>query len=169
VDQIRASRPYLAILAFGIFIAACTYFLSPSNTSFIVSGDDPSAIVVRLRNRGGRPSTLIGSSFRLDFGNLPIEPEPLVLLQPEKYSRIAGHADVILHLTADNMLKPKMRDEESYFTETDIRPLLSGAKLTLTAQVKESDNRFHTRSEQFLGKRIQNFVLEEFPNDVPSD
>ena len=168
-NKVRAYRAYLGVLIVAIAIVTYAYFFSPSNTSFIVTGDDKSAILVQVRNRGGRPSTLIGSSFKLDFGNLPIESEPLVLLQPEQYSRIAGHSDVIIHLTAHNMLDPKTRDEESYFTEADIRPLLSGAKLTLTAQVKESDHRFHTRSDQFLGARIPNFVLEEFPNDVPSD
>jgi hypothetical protein len=110
---------------------------------------------------------LFGSSFKLSFGSLPIETEPLVLLQPEKHIRIAGHSDEVISLMADNMLKPKIKSEDSYYSREDIAPLLPGAKLTLTAQVKESDGRLLTRSEVFPVERIQNFVLEESPYDVP--
>lgn len=167
LNRIRTYRVLLAFLALALGIAACVYFFSPSNTSFSVAGGDAAAIVVRVRNRGGRPSMLAGNSFRLHFGSLPIETEPLVLLEPEKHSRIAGHDDVVIRLTADRLLTPKMRDEESYSTADDVRPLLAGAKVKLTAQVKESDDRFHMRSEEFFAERIKKFVLEEFPDDVP--
>jgi TIR domain len=160
-------RPLLAVLALALGIAASVYFLSPSDTSFTVSGGDSSSLQVRVRNRGGRPAMLVATSFKLHFGSLPIETEPLVLLQPETHTRIAGHGDVIVRLTADRLLTQKMRDEESYFTPEDIRPLLAGAKLTLTAQVKESDDRVHTRSDGFPAERIKNFILEELSNAVP--
>lgn len=167
LNTIWAFRPYLVLLAVGIAVTAYAYFFSPSDTSFSISRGDKSGITVRVRNRGGKPSILMGNSFKLHFGRLPIETETMVLLQPEKHSRIAGHGDVDLRLTADNMLTPKSNGENSYYTQDDIVPLLSDAKLTLTAQVKESDDRFHTRSEEFVVERIKAFVLEEFPDDVP--
>jgi len=164
----KISRPLLAVLALGIGIAAVAYFRTPSNTTFSVLSGDKSGIVVRVRNQGGRPSILMGSSFRLSFGSLPIETEPLVLVHPETHSRIAGHSDdQIILLGTVKLLTPKMKDEESYFSWCDIEPLLPSAKLTLTAQVKESDDRLHTRSDEFLAERIKTFVKEAFPDDVP--
>lgn len=163
----RVYRPLLAVLAFAIAIAVSIYFLTPSDTSVRVSNGAQSPMRVRVRNQGGRPSTLIGSSFQLHFGNLPIETEPLVLLQPQRYGRIAGHDEVSLSLVANGMLTPKSKGEGSYFSEEDILPLLSGARLTLTAQVQESDGRLHTRSATLPADSVRGFVLEEFPDDAP--
>jgi hypothetical protein len=168
--RILLEKYYRALLAAGalsLSIAASIYSLSPSSTSFTVAGGEPSALLVRIRNEGGRPSMLLASSFKLDFGNLPIEPEPLVLLQPETNTRVAGHADMTLRLTADRMLTPKRRNEESYWNQQDLEPLLKGARVRLTAQVKESDDRLYTRSQDLSADSIKRFILEEFPDDVP--
>jgi hypothetical protein len=167
LKKLWAFRPLLAAIAVSVAIAAYLYFLSPSSTSFTVAGGEQSALLVRIRNEGGRPSLLLASSFKLDFGNLPIEPEPLVLLQPETNTRVAGHADMTLRLTADRMLTPKKKDEESYFNQHDLEPLLKGARVRLTAQVKESDDRLYTRSQDLSADGIKRFILEEFPDDVP--
>jgi len=153
------------VIALAIAVTACAYFLWPSNTSFSVSGGEKS-IKVLLHNRGGRPSMLMGSSFRLSFGSLPIEAEPLFLVHPETPSRIVGHSDAEIELTAGT-LTPQKKSEDCYFTKDDIEPLLAAAKVTLTAQVKESDDRLQTRSEEFPAERIKNFILEVYPDDVP--
>lgn len=156
-------RPYFAVLALSIAIAASVYVLSPSNTSLSIAGGDASGIVVRVRNRGGRPSLLVGSSFKLDFGSLPIETEPLILLRPEKALRIPGHGNLELSLKDDELLRPKVRNAKSYYSVDDVLPHLAGAKITLRAQVKESDDRVRTLTEVFPGERIREFVLEAFP------
>lgn len=164
-DENRASRPYLAVLALVLGIAAAVYFLSPSNTSFSVSGDDHADIVMRVRNEGGRPSMLVGSSFKLYYRRLPIETETLVLRQPANI-RIAGHADVVIHLTDDKSLKPKKKSDDSWYSWDDVRPLLPGKMLTLEGQVEESDEHLYTRSYEFPAPRIENFIREVYP-DVP--
>jgi hypothetical protein len=160
-------RAVLGAIAVSLSIAASIYSLSPSRTSFIVSGGEKPALTVRIRNDGGRPSVVLASSFKLDFGRLPIEPEPLVPLQPERDYRIAGHTDVKIELTADRMLTPAKKDEESYFNKKDVEPLLKGGKVLLTAQVRESDGGVYTLSQHLSADSIRRFILEAFPNDVP--
>jgi TIR domain len=162
--EIRAARPYLAVIALGIVIAACTYFFSPSNTSFTVAGNDPSAIVVHVRNRGGRPSVFVASSFKLDFGTLPVETEPLFPPEPATPIRIPGHSEVEVRLSDDEYLTPKWRDQRYRYSWNDIRPKLPSAKITLRAYVTESDGRTHLVSEAFLGNRITEFIQGAFPN-----
>jgi TIR domain len=165
--RVLLKKTYRPVLAAAVGLAAILWFLSPSETSISVSGGDKSAITARVRNDGGRASTLLGNSFRLHFGDLPIETEALVLLEPAKHSRIAGHDDHVILLIAQNMLTPKLKTEDSYFTRKDIEPLLARAKVSLTAQVRESDGRVKPRAVELPAKEIATFVLGELPDDVP--
>jgi len=170
----KISRPLLAVLAILIGIAVYEWFWSPSITSFNVAGDNTAAIVAHVRNRGGRPSVLMGTTFKLNFGNLPIETQPLVLLDPKSESLIPGHSerDVLLATRGgpkDNimahMLTPKKKSEDSYFSIDDIGPLLPSANIAVTARVRESDDHVYTRSSgEFPAERIKNFILEVYPH-----
>ena len=92
-------RPYFAVLALGIVIAAYVYYSTPSKTSLHLTTGDAAAIHVQVRNEGGRPSTLIGSSFKLDFGRLPIETERLLTVEQPMAIRIPGRDGVPIQLS----------------------------------------------------------------------
>lgn len=168
LNRIWDFRPYLTSLTLILGIVAYIYFWSDSKTSVRVETADGAALLVHVRNRGGRPSTLVGTSLRLDFGGLPIESEPLVPTPPAVAIRIPGHDDVPIPTRDDGFLTPKMVPNQKYrYSLAEIEPLLADAKITLRAQVKESDDKSHTLSYEFPGEHITAFIKEAFP-DLPA-
>jgi hypothetical protein len=163
-------KPYLPALAVVATIAAgftARYQLSPSDTRFTVVDASKSEIVLRVDNHGGKPSMLLGGTFKLDFGKLPIEPEELILLDPGKAARIDGHSDdTRIRFKRVHLLTPKKKDARSYFTESEVMPLVPGATLTVTGQVKESGERLRKRTINLPGARLQEFIQEGFPDEV---
>lgn len=160
-------RVILPVLAAVTAIAAAAYFLWPSQTSFsFVSSDASGIILVLARNAGGRPATLLGNEFMLDFGTLPIEPRRLELLEPRKVSDLPGHSKQLIELTTSVPLTPRPREERSYFTLEQLLPLLPEATVRLSTGVRESDGRSRHTPLVLPATDIQNFIARTYPLDV---
>lgn len=163
-------RLLLAVAIIATIAAAlfARYQLAPSDTHFTVVGANEKHVVLRVENRGGKPAMLLGGTFKIDFGNLPIEAEELVVLDAAKAARIRGHSnDTTIRLELARILTPKKRHPRAYWSEERVKPLIPGATLTITGQIKESGERLQSRTTRVAGARLHAFILEGFPDEVP--
>ena len=164
LNKARGFWPLLALFAVVAGLMTYRYFFSPSDTHFSLAGADESAIVLLVENRGGRPSTLLSNTFKMDFGALPIEVEDLALDPgPARLSRIPGHGDVEIHLKFARILTPKKRDARAYYSRDYVECRIPGSVITITGQVMESDERNDPLTKLVPGEWIRKFILEAFP------
>jgi hypothetical protein len=166
---LKRNRIHLYVIAAIIAGLLGLYYLPPSDTSFTVLSGDASGMLVRVHNRGGRPSMLAGDSFELDFGALPFELQKLALQDPQSKSLIPGHSDVQIRLTpTTSTLTPKPYPDTPHFVynKDELMPLLGNAKVTLRGSIEESNDRRPRRSCEVQAKDIGTFIYERFPKIV---
>lgn len=164
--NLRGVQLLLILLALVTALIAYRYYYSTSDTHFRLAGSDASAIVLLVENRGGRSSTLLGDTFAMQFGGLPVEPEGLVPVGPAKAIRIPGHKRVQVPLTFANILTPRQECDGVWCTKEQAFPLIPDAAIVVTGKVRESDDRVVPRQDPVRGARVQKFI-ETFYPEVP--
>lgn len=162
----RGVQLLLILLAMAAALLAYRYYYSRSDTHFRLAGSDASAIVLLVENRGGRSSTLLGDTFGMQFGGLPIEPEGLVPIGPAKAISIPGHDRVQVPLTFANILTPRQECDGALCTKAQAFPLIPNASISVMGKVRESDDRVVPRQDKVSGSRVQKFI-ETFYPEVP--
>lgn len=158
----------LILLAMAAGLAAYLYYFSTSDTYFRLAGSDASAIVLLVENRGGRSSTLLGDTFAMQFGGLPVEPEGLVPVGPAKAISIPGHDRVQVPLTFANILTPRQECDGALCTKAQAFPLIPNAAIAVTGKVRESDDRVVPRQDNIRGVRVQKFIETFYPEGPES-
>lgn len=162
----RGVQLLLILIALVATLIAYRHYYSTSDTHFRLAGSDASAIVLLVENRGGRPSTLLGDTFAMQFGGLPVEPEGLVPVGPAKAISIPGHERVEVRLTFANVLTPRKEYDGAWCTKEQAFPLIPNAAIVVTGKVRESDDRVEPRQHDDRGASVQKFI-ETFYPEVP--
>jgi TIR domain len=156
----------LILIALIAALIAYRYYFSTSDTHWRLAGSDASAIVLLVENRGGRSSTLLGGTFAMQFGGLPLEPVGLVPVGPAKAIRIPGHKRVRVPLTFADILMPRHECDGERCTKEQAFPLIPNAAIVVTGKVRESDDRVAPRQDKVNGARVQKFIETHYP-EVP--
>ena len=162
----RGVQLLLILLVMAAALVVYLYYFSTSDTHFRLAGSDSSAIVLLVENRGGRSSTLLGGTFAMQFGGLPVEPESLVPVGPAKAISIPGHNSVKVPLTFANILTPRQECDGAWCTKAQAFPLIPNAAIVVTGKVRESDDRVVPRQDNVSGSRVQEFIKTFYP-EVP--
>jgi TIR domain len=156
----------LILIALVAALIAYRYYYSTSDTHFRLASSDASAIVLLVENRGGRSSTLLGNTFAMQFGGLPVGPEGLVPVGPARAISIPGHDDVEVRLTFANVLTPRNVCDGALCTKAEVFPLIPNAAIVVTGKVRESDDRVVPRQGKVNGALVQKFIETHYP-EVP--
>ena len=156
----------LILLAVIAALIAYRYYYSTSDTHWRLAGSDASAIVLLVENRGGRSSTLLGDTFAMQFGGLPLEPVGLAPVGPARAIRIPGHERVRVPLTFADVLTPRQECDGAWCTKEQACPLIPNAAIVVTGKVRESDDRVEPRQDNVRGSRVQKFIETHYP-EVP--
>jgi hypothetical protein len=132
-----------------------SYLFHPNSlTSAAVANADLSSIVLHVTNIGREPSYL--QTFLWDFGDLPIEKEPLVLADP-KAAVIGPRAEVTVSL--------KVYGLASKVPKRQLQALLDNKTTTLLVDVRESNNVYRRRSVPLPMNLVRDLILDKVPED----
>ena len=161
-------RPFTSALGVFILLAAVAiwwWLLLPSRTTVRVTESSPSAILLQVRNDGGRSSQLLGGGHWLRFGELPIEDQELVLVDPAAMSRVSGHEEASVQLTAPGLV-PRPNADGTYIAKDKLLVLLKEKQVTLESLIAESHGE-EKRSTRFAAEIIQPFIAKQYPDALP--
>ena len=154
----------LALVAIAVAIAVFRYRMSPSATDFSVIDADRSAIILLVKNSGGRPSTLLYPTFHIDFGPLPIPPRKLVAFGNQT-SSIPGHSEVKVRLTVDSIQPLNRKPDGSRYRKDDVGPMARDAMTIVKGSLEESDGAIHEKKKSVPASQIQPFIMGVLPNE----
>lgn len=153
----------LILVALAATLIAYRYYDSTSDTHFRLAGSDAAAIVLLVENHGGRSSTLLGNTFAMQFGGLPLEPVGLVPVGPARAIRIPGHKLVRIPLTFADVLTPRKECDGAWCSKEQTSPLIPNAAIVIAGKVRESDDRVVPRQDKVRGALVQKFIETHYP------
>jgi hypothetical protein len=132
-----------------------SYLFHPNSlTSAAAANADLNSIVLHVKNIGREPSYL--QTFLWDFGELPIEKEPLVLVDPQQ---------AVIERGADVNVRLKVSGLASKLPRSRLEARLGYRTTTLWVDVRESNNPHHQLSVPLPVDLCRNLILAKVPED----
>jgi hypothetical protein len=128
------------------------FFHLNSLTSAVAPNADRNSIMLYVTNVGRKPSYL--QTFLLDFGDLPIEKEPLEL---------ADLKEAVIGPGAEVKVRLKVYGLASRVPRSQLEAMLDNQTSTLFVDVRESNNPHHLLPVPLPMTLIRNLILEKTP------
>ena len=156
-------RAFLTVFAIVAIAIAYWIFLSPSVTHLSVTGADATSLVLVAENDGGRPSTLLGGTFAIDFGDLPLSPQKLEFAGDSRAVRVRGHRDLEIRLTVAEIPTPKTKADRSDYSKDEIARLIAESTITITGRIEESNRSIQLWTQRIPAAEVEPFIAGVTP------